>query len=330
MSLLYLVLHMTLRARRIFQMVLPDHRSVDRIRDASEALKKLNIHDSHGETCHAPKPCGLEEQRAETQATRSHESDEVMPGAQSLCPRKHNESLISRLANHPTEGLHNTSKLGLIFMLSEGIYDKESPTLTLYAPIQRFRIRSKWSTVAILDRGTSLPVVQAMSGWGHDNEDDLSRISGRLWTEQVFLVADHIEHAFTPNRSRDQGRPGWFHASHAEKQAVAYVLRYHTSFKNEWGGSVAKKHTSSITAVARSVRQGIISPDDFRGKVKYFHDITDEDESLRGELQRHRITPLWGFDIIISKEAQCSDCKRFIEAVRKFFDLRITVHECSP
>lgn len=76
-------------------------------------------------------------------------------------------------------------------------------------------------------------MVQATSGWSDKEDNTTSCISGRLWTEEVFVAPDLIGFTLTPDVCNHHGLPGWFNASRAEKRAVAYTLWYHTSFKDE-------------------------------------------------------------------------------------------------
>lgn len=64
-----------------------------------------------------------------------------------------------------------------------------------------------------------------MSGWGHSNWP-LTRVSGRDWTQKVFEIAASVGHCLSPH-GWDQGIEGRFHASHAEKQLIAYFLDRH-------------------------------------------------------------------------------------------------------
>ncbi|KAK5219276.1 hypothetical protein LTR47_011579, partial [Exophiala xenobiotica] len=226
--------------------------------------------------------------------------------------------------------LHERPNLGLIgFTLSESVFIRDSPILTVYAPIRRFPVRRASRTASTLYRGSSLPVVQALSGWSHKEDKFTSCISGRLWTAQVFVAADLIGFTLTPDVNNDHGRPGWFIASHAEKQAVAYTLWYHTSFKNEWAKSITKSLVKGTTATTRCLMSGIINPENHQENVNHIQNVTGEIESLRDELQSQREVPLKQVDIMINRKPQCADCKALIAAVEVFFNLRIIVHECS-
>lgn len=117
--------------------------------------------------------------------------------------------LIERLTCGRIDYVHDYPQLDSVkFAIGESLFVKDSPIFTLYAPILQFPVPKAWSTVAILDRGPSYSPLQAVSGWGHKDDSGLSRISGRLWTEQVFLVSEYVGHALAPEVALDQGRPG--------------------------------------------------------------------------------------------------------------------------
>jgi hypothetical protein len=65
-----------------------------------------------------------------------------------------------------------------------------------------------------------------MSGWGH-LEDSCTTVSGKDWTERVFQIAAAVGHTLDVDVEKDQGTPGKFNASHAEKQLIAYFLDRH-------------------------------------------------------------------------------------------------------
>lgn len=314
-------------------MILPKSRTNAEIHDVSEALEKLAVLDT------STKSENMGESLDVVLPPESHKGPDegVIAGSLDSESRDQNQVLddsdqlyLSSLINtEQHHWLHERPTLGLIrFTLSESVFIKGSPILTVYAPIRQFPIRRASRTASILYRGSSLPVVQALSGWSHKEDKFTSCISGRLWTEQVFVAADLIGFTLTPDVN-DHGRPGWFNASHAEKQAVAYTLWYHTSFKNEWAKSITKNLIKSTMATTRSLKNGIITPEKHQENVKYIREVTSEIESLRDELQSQREVPLKQVDIMINRKTQCTDCKAFIAAVEAFFNLRIIVHECS-
>jgi hypothetical protein len=280
--------------------------------DLPTATKNLSFHDSLSR---------YDEAKEQTGSARGNVADVV-------------DDFRSMIERHTCESIDyvlETSKLDSFkFSIGESLYLKRSPVMTLYAPIRQFDLRQSWSTVAVLDRGPLFPPLYAVSGWGH--KDDLSRISGQLWTEQVFLVADYVGHNLAPNEERDQGRPGWFHASHAEKQAIAFLLRRHTAFKDEWGNEgyfIYKKRTGALKALVRSRKRDVISEDVFKNSKLVVDEVMKEENTLRDELIESQIVPLQKADIFLSREQQCPDCEAFIENVQRAFNLNFTIHKCQ-
>ncbi|KAL7913411.1 hypothetical protein GGI35DRAFT_466969 [Trichoderma velutinum] len=100
--------------------------------------------------------------------------------------------------------------------------------ITLHGPIQRYPVPRITKTAAVLDRGDQFAQISATSGWGigslppNDN-------TGPSWIEQVYYIASTVGHIFdhAPNSRWDQGKPGQYYASHAEKKLIAYFLDKH-------------------------------------------------------------------------------------------------------
>jgi len=241
--------------------------------------------------------------------------------------------LIERLTCGRIDYVHDYPQLDSVkFAIGESLFIKNSPILTLYAPILQFPGPKAWSTVAILDRGPSFSPLQAVSGWGHKDDSGLSRISGRLWTEQVFLVSEYVGHALAPDDARDQGRPGWFNASHAEKQVLAFLLRYHTTFKDEWGRNgwnIIRKSSNALQALAESKKREVLSLDEYDGARSIIMNVLEEEDSLRDILAKNQVVPLQKAEVFLSKEEHCTDCEAFFEIVKNFFKLNLVVHMCQ-
>ncbi|KAL5043242.1 DYW family of nucleic acid deaminases-domain-containing protein [Aspergillus fruticulosus] len=62
------------------------------------------------------------------------------------------------------------------------------------------------------------PPITSMSGWAHDQ--------GRYLADRVMKLSDLVGHTL-PVHDYDQGQPGRFYASHAEKQLIAYFIDRH-------------------------------------------------------------------------------------------------------
>ena len=99
-------------------------------------------------------------------------------------------------------------------------------SIVLHGPVANYPVTSDYKTVARLERGDQFPTVGAMSGWSHPERPSI-RVSGRDWTNEVFRIATVVGHILTLDFQRDQGLPGQFYASHAEKQLIAYFIDRH-------------------------------------------------------------------------------------------------------
>ncbi|KAI0449298.1 hypothetical protein F5B21DRAFT_494778 [Xylaria acuta] len=106
-------------------------------------------------------------------------------------------------------------------------YPSES-VITIRGPIHSIPVSSIWKTAADLDRGTQFPRITATSGWGPDARPP-DRASAPTWTEQVFNIASVVDHRLEEagNSTWDQGKPGQFNASHAEKKLIAFFIDKH-------------------------------------------------------------------------------------------------------
>ena len=210
-------------------MILHKSRPNAEIHEVSEALEKLAVLDTSTKSEHTGESPDV------VQPLESHEGpgEGVIAGSLDGESGDQNQGLedsdqlyLSSLINtEQRHWLHERPNLGLIrFTLSESVFIRGSPVLTVYAPIRQFPIRRASRTASMLYRGSSFPVVQALSGWSHKEDKFTSCISGRLWTEQVFVAADLIGFTLTPDVN-DHGRPGWFNASHAEKASIYGAVR---------------------------------------------------------------------------------------------------------
>lgn len=119
-----------------------------------------------------------------------------------------------------TRPLSESERKNYFFKKSES-----EKVITFHGPIQSYLVRWTKKTAAVLDRGDQFARISATSGWGVDalppNVHDMPS-----WTEQVYYIASTIGHRFEET-SRDQGKPGQYHACHAEKKLIAYFVDKH-------------------------------------------------------------------------------------------------------
>lgn len=142
-------------------------------------------------------------------------------------------------------------------------------------------------TVARLERGGQFAKIAAMSGWSH-NELPSIEVSGKDWTDEVIRIAAQVGHVLAPDPRQDQGVPGRFHASHAEKQLIAYFIDRHVFLPRD---RVPKKELEdSITDVEYELRNRSDSSPLItqlyeleKEKRKLELKLFDEDDLLRGD-----------------------------------------------
>ncbi len=105
---------------------------------------------------------------------------------------------------------------------------KSEMAITLYGPIRSYRVPRITKTAAVLDRGNQFAQISATSGWGADALP-LNHKTGPHWIEQISYIASTIGHQFqeAPDPGWDQGKPGQYFASHAEKKLIAYFIDRH-------------------------------------------------------------------------------------------------------
>lgn len=176
---------------------------------------------------------------------------------------------------------------------------------TLLTLVAHFNIPSKWKTVGVLYRGPQLPTVAAMSGWAHEERNNI-QIGGRNWTAEVLRLCEVIGYHL-PVDVRDQGKAGQYHACHAEKQLIAFFFEKHLFMSQE------------VEAVP-----DIESFDD-----EYPGD--NEQQHKRDLFRLLRVEPPvkpWKATIMVCRPI-CDDCMRFVQFVNQVARLDITIfHRC--
>lgn len=127
--------------------------------------------------------------------------------------------------------------------------------ITFYGPIHSYNVRDIRKTAAILDRGNQFARISATSGWGADAlpANDKTRPS---WTEQVYYIASIIGHDLkdAPDPRWDQGKPGQYFASHAEKKLIAYFIDRHVFMPQDKEADQGLE--DSILGVEKSLAEG--------------------------------------------------------------------------
>jgi hypothetical protein len=97
--------------------------------------------------------------------------------------------------------------------------------------VKEFPVSRMTKTIACLmfpsTGKNKFPPIDAMSGWGHDSEEDQVVINSRSWTSNVMKLANYLDYHLPENVKKDHGSRGQHYACHAEKQLIAYFVNNH-------------------------------------------------------------------------------------------------------
>jgi hypothetical protein len=179
-----------------------------------------------------------------------------------------------------------------------------------------FDVPNEGKTVGVLYRGSQLPLVAAMSGWGHYGMDDADvYIASKSWCEEVRRLCQVVGHRLPPHR-RDQGLPGRYYACHAEKQLVAYLVHKHLFFPHEVVQDLLDLEWND------ELYDGGYVP---RYKGMKGVEASDQQKKLSA-LLREAGPPrsLQRATIMVSRPG-CPDCQPFVDRVNRALGLEITV-----
>ncbi|KAL8383632.1 hypothetical protein RB595_010703 [Gaeumannomyces hyphopodioides] len=177
-----------------------------------------------------------------------------------------------------------------------------------------FELPKKYKTIGVW-RGQRFPVKAAMSGWtswvSGDITQEVPLIGGKDYTDAVAELCPVVGHRLEPS-GWDQGRPGRFHACHAEKQLIAYFVSRHRFLPDELPGSEGLPDLSRLSLA--DDRSNTIGTNESRLKVA----------ELAKAAPPVRLTKA---TIMVCRPV-CPDCRLFVDRVNTFFGLEISVIEC--
>lgn len=182
--------------------------------------------------------------------------------------------------------------------------------------IAQFHRSNERKTIGAMDRTTQFPVMAAMSGWTHAEYGN-TRVAGDGWTKEVFKICKDTGFNL-PGHHHDQGIPGQFYASHAEKQLVAYFVKHHVFLKNEVGDST---QTPSKTFSSDQSLEGLMS------KASLVETTTEKIQSQRLLSRLKAINPptsVTKATIMVSRRV-CDNCSKFIAHINQVLRLDISV-----
>ncbi|KLU87926.1 hypothetical protein MAPG_06916 [Magnaporthiopsis poae ATCC 64411] len=188
---------------------------------------------------------------------------------------------------------------------STGIFtfDRSPTRETSISFFAHFELPDKYKTIGVLWRGQRFPVKAAMSGWrswvSGQITQEVPLIDGEDYTDAVAKLCQVVGHRLEPS-GYDQGRPGRYHACHAEKQLIAYLVSRHRFLPNELSDSEGLPDLSLLN-------------------------LADERNEPRAEVGPPvRLTRA---TIMVCRPV-CHDCRLFVALVNTFFGLEISVIEC--
>ena len=198
--------------------------------------------------------------------------------------------------------------------------------IVLSAPVATFPVRSLAKTIAQLVRGSPFPPVDAMSGWAHYDEQNTT-ISGKNWTNEVFVICESIGHILAPVPEIDQGRPGRWHACHAEKQLVAFFVAYHVFLKDELLNEdeiEEEKSKYEDENILRPLRGDITQEQHNRWREQ----MERKEERNLKELYLVRPPVTLQEATILVSRVVCADCETFVRQVELVLGLSFRLQRC--
>ncbi|KAF1921459.1 hypothetical protein BDU57DRAFT_489246 [Ampelomyces quisqualis] len=185
--------------------------------------------------------------------------------------------------------------------------------VTVFQNAYEIPIADGKKTFAYLDRGEAHDLVFAVSGWSGGQFAEIDGcVDRKLWTERVFEFSRIVGHNLICDTWDEYGRQGSFHACHAEKQLMAFVLWHYTSLQ------AMPDQKAPEAEKARYARVN-----------KLHHCIDDSTHPvISGTKHCDRycgppvelVTP-----VIYVTNVECSDCMSFRSRIREFTGIKITV-----
>lgn len=139
----------------------------------------------------------------------------------------------------PYQFLSEASRLEQIEPSAHAFHKTGDPLNYIFlGPNVDLPVTYEFKTVGTLITGGPFGNVHAMSGWSDSR--NTRYINGRRWTDDVLHICTLIGHQLVPDVDRDRGVPGQYHASHAEKQLIAFLIDFHCFLDQEKlpGGSL--------------------------------------------------------------------------------------------
>lgn len=187
--------------------------------------------------------------------------------------------------------------------------------ITIFSDAYHVPMASERKTFAYLERGEEHGYVFAVSGWSGGKFADIDGcIDRELWTKRVFEFSKIIGHKLHTHEYDESGREGSYHACHAEKQLMVYVLWHCTSLQTKPDQEASETEWSSYERVRKlhyCIREGT-------------HPVAtcaQPCERYRGP-QVETVKPI----IHITNDV-CPDCSRFRERTLSYTGIDISLRK---
>lgn len=202
------------------------------------------------------------------------------------------------------------------YQLDAFFYQRSPKDRTALSLTTHYSLPTEWKTVARLIRGGGLPEIAAMSGWSHEQSEDI-RVSGQDWTAKVLRLCKQVGFDLEPDKCRDQGVPGQYNACHAEKQLIAYFVHKHLFLE------LIIPEEPEVESLFSKLTLEELAEKSHREEERQYRQYKLVD--LRKASLKHSLKEA---KIVVSRP-QCYDCVRFAEKVnfKLGLDLRL-YHRC--
>ncbi|PHH87826.1 hypothetical protein CDD83_8360 [Cordyceps sp. RAO-2017] len=230
----------------------------------------------------------------------------------------------------------NRDRERIVQLLTDGAEEPSDPELGgfdfrpvhvesgLLSSTTQYDLHDEPMTVARLYRGQGLAEVSAVSAWSPSLSEAI-QVDGRDWTPQVFQLSACLGLTMEPDK-RDQGIPGQFNASHAEKQLIAYFVHKHLFLESELH-IPDEPHDDLLEQVM------LLSVEE-RTDETIKQRQRERQRIMRERAYKIKLNQLWAARpgqslkeaAIVCSLPVCQDCKRFVAEVNGQFGLALLLH----
>lgn len=185
--------------------------------------------------------------------------------------------------------------------------------VTVFRDAYQIPMAGSKKTFGYLERGDAHDLVFAVSGWSGGQFADIDGCVDReLWTKRVFEFSRIVGHSLKRHQYDGCDREGSFHACHAEKQLMAFVLWHYTSLQEEPSQQAPEAEWVRYQRVGE-LHQCI------RNSVLPINACAKHCESYRGPPVKV-IRPT-----IYVTHTVCTDCKEFRRRILEYTGIDITL-----